>query len=162
MIQLGAATYQSFSVTILILSALLGFNVYSTIACSCMGPFSVDDAYKAADFIVLGNLTGLEYGEYENTISLQSITCFKGNCRKTEHFSTSSFSTSCGFYPFTKDALDFDEDPVGGIFLVYAMVDTDSRTKRKKKFIHSCSGTKLIDKEAAPVAMEIDLLHKFS
>lgn len=157
MIQLVSLTFRSFVVTILILSALLGFHVSSVTACKCM-ELSIDEAYKMADFIVLGNVTGLKYGDDQNDVCLQSITCFKGDCHESNHFSTSSSSASCGFYPFTKDALDFDEDPVGGIFLVYATIDPDS----KKKLVNSCSGTKLINIEAVLAKLEIDSLYKFS
>jgi hypothetical protein len=140
----------------LILSTFLGFNVSSSMACKCM-ELSVEEAYKMADLIVLGNVTELEYGEDRNDISLQSITCFKGDCHKTEQFSTSSSSASCGFFSFTKDALEYGEDPIGGIFLVYATVDPDSK---KKKLINSCGGTKEINNETVPVVLEIDSLYK--
>ena len=84
----------------------------------------------------------------------------EGHMNVTEYVSTSSSLISCGFYPFTKDALGFDEDPVGGILLVYATFHRDSKKKCKKKLIHKCSRTKLIDQEATPVALEIDSLYK--
>jgi hypothetical protein len=156
MIHFGA-TSRSFFSTSFLLSFLLVVNVCTTLACKCM-ELSVEDAYKMADFIVLGKVTDVKYGEEQNVISLNAITCFKGDCHGSEKFSTSSSSASCGFYSFTKEALDFDDNPVGGTFIVYSTIDPNS----KEKLVNSCGGTKRIVSDAVPYVLEVDSLYKLS
>lgn len=145
---------RSFFSTLVLLSAILIFNVWITLACKC-AELSIADAYSNADTIVLGNVIKVERGGKFNIILLKAITCFKGDCHAYLKFRTPSHSASCGFVDFTEGSL---EDPVGGTYLVYSTNDPVT----KKKIVKSCSRTKRIDSEALPLVLETDTLYKLS
>lgn len=122
-------------------------------ACKCVEP-SLTDAFKMADTIVLGIVTKVQHGRRLTTISIKSVTCFKGDCHTHLKFRTPNQS-SCGIVDFTEDS---GENAVGSMYLLYSVNDPVI----KKKLVKSCSGTKRIYDTAIPVVQEIDMLYKMS
>jgi hypothetical protein len=127
-------------------------------ACKCMAP-SFSDEYSGADTIFLGDVTEVETGENTGdiTISFNVIACFKGDdCHESDKVQvhTPSSSASCGYSYFIPN--EAEKDPVGDIFLVYSMIDSDTGIKS----IASCSGTKRVESEAVPIVLELDSLYK--
>jgi hypothetical protein len=138
----------------ILIFAMLAPHNWHVLACRCIEP-SMTDAFKMADTVVLGIVTKLKRGGRLTTISIKSVTCFKGDCHSHLKFRTPSQSASCGFADFIEGS---GADAVGSMYLIYSVDDPEI----KKKLVKSCSGTKRINDTAVPVALEIDMLYKMS
>jgi hypothetical protein len=134
--------------------AMLAPQNWYALACKCIEP-STTDAFKMADTVVLGIVTKVKRGGRLTTISVKSVTCFKGDCHSHLKFRTPSQSASCGLGDFTEGSV---KDAVGSMYLLYSIDDPEI----KKKLVYSCSGTKRIHDIAVPGVLEIDMLYKMS
>ena len=125
-------------------------------ACKCAPPLSIPDAFRESDLIFLGNATSVTTSEsdYENIISLDVLKCLKGNCNSTESVYTSASSASCGYIYFIPS--ESEEDPVGGLFLVYSSSDSG------KNNVIGCSRTTKISSETYDLLLEIDALSQLA